>query len=722
MKVLEYIQLIRKWWWLLAIAVVVAGAGGYFYMDQQPIEYQASVLLSVGSYIESPNPNSSEIQTGEHLAQTYVVLARTRDVLQGTIDTGDFDISTNQLNRMLDTEIIGGTSLIRLHITSTDPQLSADIANEMAEQIILNSPSNLTPEQEEQIELAREEIVRQQVLLSEMTARLDEINSELEDATSDSGISLDRIEQLRASRDLLIDQINDTSANIAEFSLASSSLQARTNSVDILEGAVTSTQPIRGNPFVTGLIGALVGAAGVLMVVLLLEYIDDTIKSPEDALSALGLTVMGKIPNFGGRRDDYPARLVTATDPSSRVSEEFRSIRTRLIYATNQQENMAYVVTSPGAGEGKSVVAANLAVALAQADYRVLLVDADMRRPSQHEVFGMSNEQGLSTLLTTEPSLALKDRYTLVMEEPFADCIQHTDVPNLRVITTGPSPDNPAELIGSSLMYRWYKIFEYADNVDVILFDTPPTLSVADTAVLTATTGAPVLLVVRSRKTRRSAALEAQDQFRQLGRDVTGVVLNSIKDADMTSGATYYNTASTGSMETLPRESLTILRADPSLAALAGSSNGKAREKQTDQLNKPRTMPVNAPDDIKRNSLVLFVDEDNPISMMVNERITLGRHTDVSDMETHVDLDEFGAFDAGVSRIHTAIYRKGSGFYIEDLNSSNGTFLEGVRLEAGRLYRLPSGSVLQLGEMPLRAYYLTEEEAEAEAEEAEPAE
>ncbi len=718
MKIQDYLQIVRKGWWLLIIAAIIAGTGGYFWADSQPALYEASVLLSIGSYIESPNPNTSEIQTGEQLARTYLVLARTRDVLQSTIDTGDFSLSVGQLGNMIDTQIIPGTSLIRLTIEATDPALAADVANELARQVVLHSPSNLTQEQEQELETARTEILRLQGLLSDMTARLDEINAEMEAAATSDTLDLDRLEQLRASRDLLIDQINATSANIAEFSTASANLRARTNSVDIVEEAVPPTTAQKSDPVVTALIAALLGAGAAAAVLILREAVDDTIRTPEEALGTLGLPVMGKIARFGGRRDDYAARLIAAKDPSSRIAEEFRAIRTRLIYDMNQRESIAYVITSPGPEEGKSVVTANLAVALATANYRVLLVDADMRRPSLHEFFGLSNDHGLSNMLSVEPADVLTDQYTLTLNEDYVDCIKQTDIPNLRVVTSGPALDNPAEQVGSAMMHHWYKAFEYADNVDVILFDTPPALSAVDTAVLAATTDATVLLVLRSRRTRRGAALETMEMFRQLGREVCGVVLNNVKAADLATTAAYYYkykgsySASDGDHAML-HEPVTLLRADRSalvLAASNGNGAGHSTRKKTARLPRPAQSAIRTKD-ITRDSLVLFTSDEEPLSIRVEEKVTLGRRTSSTTDAPHIDLDDYGAFGAGVSRVHAAVYRKKGKFYIEDMNSSNGTWLNNQRLEPGRVYHLPSDSEILLGEFPLRVFYLTDEAA-----------
>jgi polysaccharide biosynthesis transport protein len=267
---------------------------------------------------------------------------------------------------------------------------------------------------------------------------------------------------------------------------------------------------------------------------LLIEYLDDTITAPSQATQLLGLPTLAAITRFGKSRDSYSQRLITYRDPSSQISEQYRTLRTNLLFSTNGNANKsAFVITSAGPSEGKTVTTANLAVTMAMAGWRVLLIDADLRRPRMHDLFGLDNNVGLSTLLSVNPGDLLgqtDDRRMLV--HSLDDCIQETEIPGLQVITSGHIPLNPTEVLGSASMQRWFQEFRARDDIDIILFDTPPALVVADSPVLASAIEAPVILVLEAKGTRRGAALTVKEQMEQLNVKIAGLVLNSVNPRD----------------------------------------------------------------------------------------------------------------------------------------------------------------------------------------------
>jgi capsular exopolysaccharide synthesis family protein len=171
------------------------------------------------------------------------------------------------------------------------------------------------------------------------------------------------------------------------------------------------------------------------------------------------------------------------------------------------------LITSPNPIEGKSTTVANLGAVMAQAGNRVVIVDADLRRPSQHRVFGLENKEGLTTLLLTDDPV-------------LNGHLQSTPVENLRVLSTGPLPPNPSELLGSRRMGAL--IERLKEEADVVLFDSPPSLAVTDATVLATQTDA-VLIVAQWGRTRRSFAEQTVARMRQVGGNLVGVVLNQLR-------------------------------------------------------------------------------------------------------------------------------------------------------------------------------------------------
>jgi capsular exopolysaccharide synthesis family protein len=195
-----------------------------------------------------------------------------------------------------------------------------------------------------------------------------------------------------------------------------------------------------------------------------------------------------------------------------------------------------YVLTSPGPGEGKSTTTANLAVTMAAAGMKVLLIDADLRQPRLHELLGLTNRGQLAHLLTTSPTAYGEITNVNDLPEVVLESVQMTDITNLWVITSGPLPDVPAEVLNSAYLQDWMRIFTSLMGIDVVLFDTPPCLMVADSSILAANLHAKVVLVVEAGRTQLAAVRRAKAQFEHIGCEINGVILNRANVREMNSG------------------------------------------------------------------------------------------------------------------------------------------------------------------------------------------
>ncbi|MEH7356279.1 CpsD/CapB family tyrosine-protein kinase [Neobacillus drentensis] len=216
--------------------------------------------------------------------------------------------------------------------------------------------------------------------------------------------------------------------------------------------------------------------------------------------------------------------LITMVDPKSPISEQYRTIRTNIQYSTVDKNVRTLMVTSSGPGEGKSTTVANLAVTFAQQGKKVLLVDADMRKPTVHYTFNQTNTFGMTSVLTKQVSLE--------------EAISETSVENLYVLTSGPIPPNPSELLSSKSMEQ---LFQTSENLfDIVLFDTPPLLAVTDAQILANRCDGTVL-VVYSGKTEKDQLLKAKELLDSAQSKLLGVVVNNKKIQD-TNYYYYYGT------------------------------------------------------------------------------------------------------------------------------------------------------------------------------------
>ncbi len=208
-----------------------------------------------------------------------------------------------------------------------------------------------------------------------------------------------------------------------------------------------------------------------------------------------------------------PDTLVTISNPRSPVAEAYHSLRTNLEFSSPDKPLRSLVVTSAGADEGKSTTLANLAVTMAQTGKKVILVDCDLRRPSQHEIFNVRNNSGLSDLMRDE---------SLLTNPP----LQDTPVANLKLLTSGQLPPNPSELLGSRRMDEI--IAALLTRAELVLFDAPPIIAVTDAALLSAKVDG-VLLIISAGKTKREHARKAQALLEKVNARLIGTVLNNVK-------------------------------------------------------------------------------------------------------------------------------------------------------------------------------------------------
>ncbi|ANF45133.1 CpsD/CapB family tyrosine-protein kinase [Priestia megaterium] len=205
-------------------------------------------------------------------------------------------------------------------------------------------------------------------------------------------------------------------------------------------------------------------------------------------------------------------RLLAHNSPKDPVAEQYRTIRTNIQFSNVDQDIKTIVVTSSGAEEGKSTTTSNLATVYAQQGLKVLLIDADLRKPTGHYTFRLENHIGLTNVLTRQSTLA--------------QAVQESEIPHLSVLTSGPIPPNPSELLASAQMAELLK--EMKEQFDMIIFDTPPILAVADAQILANQVDG-TILVVSSGKTEKDAALKSKELLSNAKGKLLGVVLNNRK-------------------------------------------------------------------------------------------------------------------------------------------------------------------------------------------------
>lgn len=553
----DYIRIAFRWWWLVVIGAGVAGGFSYYTASRQPITYESSALVSVGGYTYSNNPEYGDIRIAVELASYYTATAETLENLRGTIDTLNLDMSPARLAGLVDVANLGNVPILVITVNYHNRELAAAIANTMAEQIIKNSPTNLTLDEQKQLELNADQIDLLNTQIAALSAQYDLINSELEQL--DPTGEVDKITLLRAQRSTTLDQLNSALQTVALVKADNTNIRARTNTLKIIEPAVPALRANDRRVTNQAVTGAIAGAGLAIALIVIIEYLNTSIRTSEEAVQILSLPVLGTIARYGKRRDSYAQRLIT-NQHHSLILEGYRTLQANLLFGLESTDLKGiYLITSPKSGEGKSLTAANLAVTMALSGLKVLLIDADLHHPKQHEIFGLDNKRGLSTLLMASHGGENGDRDVpdMVSVTALGRCTQRTEIPNLTVITSGNENKEGGSLTqvssGVFLLSRlneWIDVFRKSKDIDIVIFDTPPSLSSVDSSVLAATTFADVILVIAAGRTSRDDALRAKGQFVQLGREVLGVVLNKTprSGVDHGYGYGYYDNLKTLSM------------------------------------------------------------------------------------------------------------------------------------------------------------------------------
>jgi capsular exopolysaccharide synthesis family protein len=294
--------------------------------------------------------------------------------------------------------------------------------------------------------------------------------------------------------------------------------ELKTSNIRVVDPAEMPRRPASPNK-VMNLTAALIGGSLLgIMLAFFFEYLDSRIKSPQEIRAELGLPFLGMIPAMAGTQTGLPLLMSEAVPHD--FTEAIRGIRTNLLFSSAEAGPKSAVVTSTAPGEGKTMVSTNVAVALAQAGNRVLYIDADMRRPKGHELFGLPLEPGLSNLL--------------VGESKASEAVHRTATANLWVMAAGKHPPNPAELLGSRRFKELARSLR--EHFDWIVIDTPPVMAVTDAAVVAHSADA-VIFVVGAEMTARGAAKTALEQLDTAKARYFGAVLNRV---DVRRNSYYY--------------------------------------------------------------------------------------------------------------------------------------------------------------------------------------
>jgi non-specific protein-tyrosine kinase len=484
----------RRWLPILVLGMVLPSLAAFLLSSTQPQVYQVSATLIPAQLRVAGDPDVSTVATSRlvGMSTNYSYTAKSPELLSTIGRQLSLPDAVDELTKRIDATVSVDTAVLTITARAGTASAAADLANAVAKAIEEQS----TAVQNDEALVANLATIRERMLETETEYQrlLDLPPPRTPADTAALGNSLTLLRELTSVYDSLSGSLKKTPGGLVVVNAADPHF-----AIQIAPRTVYYA-------ILAGVAGLLIAAA----IASFLEYLDDRVKSPEDVEAAADMRTLGTIGSAKGRRGRPKAHgLATLVDPRSAVAEAYRTVRTSLEFAAIDAPIRTLLVTSSLPGEGKTVTAANLAVAFAQAGRRVLLVDADLRKPGVHQLFDADNAHGLTTLLRT-------DDVTL------DGIAQGTKQANLRILTTGPLPPNPAELLGAQRMRT--VLDRLRAGSDLVIFDGPPLQVVTDSAILSSFLDG-TLFVIAAGRSRLGEVRRASELLARAHATVLGAVL-----------------------------------------------------------------------------------------------------------------------------------------------------------------------------------------------------
>jgi capsular exopolysaccharide synthesis family protein len=482
---------LTKWWRLIVLAALIAAVSTVVGTTVQPKIYIARTTLIVGQSINNPNPSSPQFYLEQELAKIYADVVVREPIRRATMEALGMEWLPSYVARALP-----NTQLLEIAVSDTSPRRAQAVAAELANQLILSSPGGANSE-----ELQRSSFTDEQLssLQEDITATEDDIAG-LEAQLGDLR-GAGEIAELERQIAGLEDKLRTLQSTYAR--LLAGTPQGAVNSLTIIERAEVPAAPTGPNRGLSIVLAAALGASVAAVGAYAIEFLDRRLNHPSEVLRVLGWPVIGEIAVMPEEED---AAAFVSNQPHSAIANSFRTLKANLELAGLGSTFKTLLVTGPAVGEGKSTVAQNLALTLAMAQRKAILVDGD----SHHPQLRYSDRKGLSDLL-------------LEGGEP-ADYLVPQGKGQLLVLPAGSTPLKASNLLDTTNLRKI--LLSLKQIADVIIIDGPPSF-VADALVIGATADG-VLAVVRLGQSPWEAAVQMKAQFRAASINVEGVVLNGV--------------------------------------------------------------------------------------------------------------------------------------------------------------------------------------------------
>jgi capsular exopolysaccharide synthesis family protein len=492
MDIRSYIAILMRRKWIISLTAAITVAMAALVTSRMTPVYAATATVRVATAVLGRVEYGDYIYA-ERLMNTYVEIITSNPVEEEVKK----HLGLDSLPPVW-VEVVPDTELIRITAEGPDPFLARDVANALANVLQSESQAFYTGGGKSAHEILSE-------LLAQADNELTLAQSERDAAMNDVPEDTDRLEALSRTVEL---KEQTFALLLLQYENVRLTEAMRANTISLVEPASRPWAPSKPRKKVNILLGAVIGLSAGLGLALVFENIDSRLYSTQEIKTAVELSVLGQIP-ASKRAGKKRSRVMFSTNGFSIQHEAYRRLRTNILALSSESSLRTLMITSAERGEGKSSVAANLALTFAKSGRRVLLIDSDLRLPALHKLFDLPNQVGLCD----------------VLDQPVAleEALQNGGTAGLYVLASGPQPQNPTELLGSAPMQEL--IERLSQQFDVVLVDTPCLLSVTDAAVVGPLVDG-VLLVVSRGQARRETVRAALGQLADVRANTIGVIVN----------------------------------------------------------------------------------------------------------------------------------------------------------------------------------------------------
>lgn len=508
MDINAYIKPLLKWWRLLAITTFLAVLSSSISTLFQAKQYVSRTTLRTGSTILNPNPDSGQIFIAQQLSSIYADMAKREPIQNATMEALGIDWLPSYQAR-----VVPNTQLIEIAVTDTNPARAQIIANELARQLILQSPAVNNSETGQRQQFITEQLTSLETQIQETEKKIEELQKNLALLNSASQIAATEAEISQ-----LTTKLNDLRDNYATF--LANSQEGALNILSVIEPANLPTTPVGTNKilivFLAGAVGLILGVGAAYT----LEYLDRTIKTTSDVERVFNFPVIGYLSqlNENGNNATY-----VANHPTSLIAESFRLLQSNLEFFQSYNSARTILITSPQQGNGKTTIAVNLMLSMSLSGQSIVLVDADLRRPAVHAALKIQKQPGLSDVIRNK--MSAKDAVREVKNK------NH----KIDVITAGTVLPNVTEIVGSKRIAA--VLSDLKESFETVIVDAPP-LVISDSYNLASKVDG-VILVLEPGQTREEQAKVIKEQLNRAGARVIGVVFNKVSERNAQSYGDY---------------------------------------------------------------------------------------------------------------------------------------------------------------------------------------